>query len=177
MSIRVPRLSDHDENLFATPDHRIFAKLQAAVAGAFAGLDVVFITMPGADEMQLVGKGLAFIGAIGGDDVHHFVDQDAFARRAAGMDAIIAVGVILPVLEEHADLVLAGDHDPALAILEIGRLGDKAFGHLSSLPLVPAGLSRISQTTAGCSANSPSNRGSGASRQPPTRFRGLPGSL
>src|SRR5207248_1961389 len=83
----------------------------------------------GAGEVHLVGKFLAFVGAVGVEDVLHLVDQDAFAGRPAGMDAVIAVGVVVAILEEHADLVPAGDHDAAVAILHVAGLGDEGFGH------------------------------------------------
>ena len=40
-------LSDHDEDFVAAPDHIVLPELQLAVAGAFAGLDVVFVAVPG----------------------------------------------------------------------------------------------------------------------------------
>src|SRR5207247_1077759 len=119
----------HDVEVFAPPDHLEFAQFQPPVADAFAGLEVVFIAVPRAGEMHLVGECLPLIGAVRRDHVHHLVDDDAFAGRPAGMDAIIAVGVVGAVLAKHADLVPPGDHDAAVAILHVGGLGDEGFGH------------------------------------------------
>src|ERR1700730_11656829 len=124
-----PRKSGDDENVLAAPHHLELAQLHASVADAFAGLDVVLVAMPRAGEVHLVREGLALIGLVRGDDVHDPVDQQALAGRSAGMNAIVAVGVVGPALAENPDLLLAVDHDPPVAVLELGRLGDEAFGH------------------------------------------------
>src|SRR5262249_24699973 len=100
----------------------------------------------------------------GRDNIDHLVDHDTLAGGSAGMHAIIAIGVIGAILEEHADLVFAGHHNPAFSIPEIDGLGDKTFGHASSKKLssdqVPqeAAFGRlIAQVMAVC----PSNFGGG----------------
>src|SRR5215467_1107392 len=128
--------SDHHEDVVAAPHHLVFAQLEPAVGGALAGLDVVLVAVPRADEMQLVGEGLALVGAVGPDDVDHLVDQDSLAGGSAGVQAVVAVGVIVAVLEEHADLVLAGNDNATVAVLELGGLGDKALGHCGRSPSV-----------------------------------------
>src|SRR5215831_3169708 len=94
--------SDHNEDVVAAPHHLVLAQLELAVAGAFAGLDVVLVAVPRADEMQLVGKRLALVGAVGIDDIDNLVDHDALAGGAAGVQAEVAVGVVGAVLEEDA---------------------------------------------------------------------------
>jgi hypothetical protein len=50
------------------------------------------------------------------------------------MQAVVAVGVIGPILEEHPHFMLAGDDDPAVSILEVGDFGDETLGHFRALP-------------------------------------------
>ena len=57
-------LSD-DEDVVAAPDHVVLLQPQPAVADAFAGLELVFVAVPRADEMHVVGECLALIGAVG----------------------------------------------------------------------------------------------------------------
>src|SRR5262249_26973171 len=128
-----PSPSDDDVDVFAAAHDLVLAQLQPPVGDALAGLQLVFIAMPRAGEVHLVGKRLSPIGAVRRDDIDDAVDHQPLADRPARMDAKVTVGIVRVVLEEHADLVLAGDHDAAVSILEIGRLGDETFGHLSRL--------------------------------------------
>ena len=106
-----------------------FFSFSLAVAHALAGLEIVFVAVPRADEMHLVGERLALVGAILGDQIDDLVDQDSFAGRTAGMDAVIAVGVIGAAVVKNADLVLAGGHDAPVALGQFRCLGDKPFCH------------------------------------------------
>src|SRR6516164_4276278 len=108
----VPFLND-DEDIVAAPDDVELFQPQPPVADAFAGLQLVFITVPRANEMDLVRERLALIGA----------------GRPAGMDAGVAVGEIGAVLVEHADFRVCGNDDAPIAILHLGRLGNEAFRH------------------------------------------------
>ena len=54
------------------------------------------------------------------------------ARRAALMQAEIAVGVKLALVLEHTDLVVADEHDPAIAVVHFGNFCDEFFRHLRS---------------------------------------------
>src|SRR6266849_203471 len=121
--------SGHDENIFASPHHVVFAQLELAVADAFAGLELVFVAMPRTDEMHLIAERLAVISAVGGDEIDHPVDEQSFAGRPARMQAVVAVGIECVVLEEHPDLVWPGGDDPAVAVRQLVGLGDKPFGH------------------------------------------------
>ena len=85
---------------------------------AFAGLQVVFVAVPRADEVHLVAELLALVGAVRVDDVDHVVDHQAFAGRTALVQADVAVGVEGAVLVEHADLALARGDDAAVAVLQ-----------------------------------------------------------
>src|SRR5262245_6831873 len=134
---------DHDENFVAALDHFVFPQLQLAIADALAGLEIVLIAVPGAGEMHVLAEGLPLVGLVRVEDVHDVIDQDALAGRPAGMHAVIRVGVIVAVLEEHADLMLAGDDDPTVSVLKFGRLGDKTLGHACSTPLGASGLGSL----------------------------------
>jgi hypothetical protein len=61
------------------------------------------------------------------------------------MKAEVAVGVVLSALLEHPDLIIANEHDAAVAIGEFRGLCDKLFGHvilsLSSASRTPGGPS------------------------------------
>src|SRR5262249_19194260 len=43
----------------------VFAQPELAVADAFAGFELVFVTVPRANEMHIVAERLALIGAVG----------------------------------------------------------------------------------------------------------------
>jgi hypothetical protein len=45
------------------------------------------------------------------------------------MQAEVAVGVILTFVLEHADLVVADEHDAACAVVQFGGLCDELLGH------------------------------------------------
>src|SRR5204863_4239856 len=62
-------------------------------------------------------------------------DGEALAGRATLMQAEIAVGVELALVAEHADLVLAGENDAAIAVLELGDLTDVLLGHAAPVLL------------------------------------------
>src|SRR5260370_178274 len=81
----------HDENIFAPPHHFVFAQLELAVADAFAGRKLVFVAVPWAHEMHLIAERLALIGAVGGDEINHPVDEQPFAGRPARLQAVVAV--------------------------------------------------------------------------------------
>ena len=56
-------------------------------------------------------------------------DGQAFAGRAALVQAVIAVGVEFALVPEHADFVVADEDDAAVAVLEFRKLTDELFGH------------------------------------------------
>src|SRR5262245_62022926 len=118
-------LSDLDVDFVAALDHFILAEPQLAVADALARLEIVFVAVPGAGEVYVLAEGLPLVGLIWVEYVDDVVDQDALAGRSAGVHAVVRIGVVRTVLEEHADLMLAGDDDTAVSVLEIGRLGDE----------------------------------------------------
>ena len=110
-------------------NHVEFLQLELAIADTDAGFQLVLVAVPRADEMHFVGERLPLIGAVGADDVEHLVDHQALAGRAAGVDAVIAVGVIGAVLVEHADFLLAGADDTPVAVRQFGHFGDEPFCH------------------------------------------------
>src|SRR5262245_36139919 len=69
-------------------DDLVRTQPQAAVAGAFAGADVVFIAMPGAHEVRLVGgEGLSEPGLVGRQHIFDLGHDDTFATGPALMQA------------------------------------------------------------------------------------------
>jgi hypothetical protein len=135
-SSKQSRASRDDVDVLAALHHLVLAQLELAVADAFAGLHVVLVAVPRADEMQVVREGLALVGAVGRDDVDHAVDQQPLARRAARVQAGVAVGVVGAAGEEHADLMPASGDDAPVAVGELRCLGDEPLGH-ECLPQMP----------------------------------------
>src|ERR1700733_14479837 len=106
----------HDVDVVAAPHDVESLQLQLGIAHALAGLEIVFVAVPRADKMHLVGEGLALIGTIRRDDIDYLVDHDAFAGRSAGMNTVIAVSEVAAALVKDANLVLAGSDDAAVAL-------------------------------------------------------------
>src|SRR5215469_3339994 len=124
----VPFLND-DEDIVAAPNDVELFQPQPPVADAFAGLQLVFIAVPWADEMDLVRERLALIGAVRRDHIDHAVDHEPLAGRPAGMHAGVAVGEVGAILVEHADFRVSSNDDAPIAVLHLGRLGNEAFRH------------------------------------------------
>src|SRR5262245_30938694 len=141
----VPFLND-DEDIVAAPDDVELFQPQPPVADAFAGLQLVFITVPRADEMDLVRERLALIGAVRRDHVDHAVDHEPLAGRPAGMEAGVAVGEVGAVLVEHADFRVSSDNDATIAVLHLGRLGHEAFRH-GQLPRAHSSMAVLRSVT------------------------------
>ena len=62
-SLSLKICSGDDVDFFAALDHLVLAELQLAVADALAGLQIVFVAVPRADEVRLVAVGLALVQA------------------------------------------------------------------------------------------------------------------
>src|SRR5262245_51613364 len=119
-----------DINVVSPLHDLVAAQLELAVGDAFAGLDVVLVAVPRADEVRLgVGEVEALRGLVGHDPLFDLGDDQALAGRAALMQAVIAVGVELAAVPEHADLGIAHEHDAAVAVLELGCLANELLGH------------------------------------------------
>jgi hypothetical protein len=87
--------------------------------------------VPGADEVHLrLGEVQALGGLIGSQPFLDLGDGEAFAGRAALVQAEIAVGVVLTLMPEHADFVVADKPDAAIAILHFRRLRDELLSHV-----------------------------------------------
>jgi hypothetical protein len=52
------------------------------------------------------------------------------------MQAEIAVGIEMIVMEKDADLIVAVENDAAVTVLELGGLGDEFFRHARNLPFL-----------------------------------------
>src|SRR5580658_6005251 len=101
------RLGD-DIKILAFLHGLVFLQLHLAIADAFAGFHVVFHAVPRTDEVHLVFREeQAHRGLVRAQPFFDLGDGQAFAGRAALVQAEIAVGVNLTVMAEHADLVIA----------------------------------------------------------------------
>src|SRR3984957_16486801 len=124
------RLGD-DIQILAFLHGLVLLELHLAVADALAGLHVVFHAMPRADEVHLVfGEEQAHRGLVRAQPLLDLGDGQAFACRAALVQAEIAVGVEFALMAEHADLIVADKDDPPIAIIEFRKLCDEFFRHL-----------------------------------------------
>src|SRR6201997_1615755 len=123
-----------DEDIFAAPNDVELFQSQPPVADAFARLQLVLVTVPRADEMNLVRERLALIGAVRRDHVDHAVDHEPLAGRPAGMHAGVAVGEVGAILVEHADFRISSNDDAPIAVLHLAHLGNEAFRHGGQLP-------------------------------------------
>src|ERR1700722_15577415 len=81
-----------DIDLIPLLHHLVAAQLELAVGDAFAGLDVVLVAVPRADEVRLgVGEIHALRGLVGHDPLFDLGDDQPLAGRAALVQAVIAV--------------------------------------------------------------------------------------
>src|SRR5579864_5354295 len=126
-TIFAARLGD-DIKVLALLHGLVFLQLHLAVADALAGLHVVFHAVPRTDEVHFVFREKqAQRRLVGAKPLLDLGDRQAFARRAALMQAEIAVGVKLALVLENADLVVADENNPALAVLHLRKLCDEFF--------------------------------------------------
>src|SRR5918999_854365 len=82
--------SDDDIDASFALNHFVAPQPQLGVGRAFAGLQLVFPAVPGADDVRLLGiVALTEKGPVGPVEIDHPVPDDAFAGRAALMQAMI----------------------------------------------------------------------------------------
>src|SRR5262245_40540763 len=132
-----------DINVVSPLHDLVAAQLELAVGDALAGLDVVLVAVPRADEVRLgVGEVHALRGLVGHDPLFDLGDDQALAGRAALVEAVVAVGVKFAAVLEHADLGVADEYNAANAVLELGCLANDLFSHECSYlpPLKRSGL-------------------------------------
>src|SRR5690242_8987072 len=143
------RLGD-DIKVFSLLQGLVFLQLELAIGNALAGLHVVFHAVPWTDEVHFVfGEIEAHRGLIRPQPFLDPGDRQAFASRAALMQAEIAVGVEFAIVPEHADLVVADKDDAAVAVLEFGKFPDEFFGHERRTSASHLG-SRLRLISSGC---------------------------
>src|SRR5215813_5441221 len=124
-----------DVEIGAAAHDLIRSEPQRAVACTFAGLDVVLVAMPGADEVCFVGgELLAEPGLVGAEHVLDLVHDHALAAGAALVEAEILISVELALPVEHSDLAAVVKHDAAVAFGEVLDLLDEHFRHVSFHP-------------------------------------------
>src|SRR5262245_29637676 len=125
-----------DIDLVSLFHHLVLAQLQFPVRDALPGLHVVFHAVPGADEMHLgLRKVETLRGHVGTQPLLDLGDGEALAGRAALVQAEIAVGVELAFVSKNADLVLTGEDDSAIAVLEFRDFTDVLLGHAAPVSL------------------------------------------
>src|SRR5215831_11251192 len=114
-----------DINLVAFLHDLVLAQLEPAVRHAFARLHVVFVAVPRTDEMHFaIGEVESLRGLVGQQPLLDLGDGETLASGAALVQAEIAVGVELALVPEYADLVVSGEDDAAVSVLELGDLPD-----------------------------------------------------
>src|SRR5262245_24862935 len=119
VSISAGRSSTSDDDIDASLalHHLVLAQLEPRVGRAFAGLELVFPAMPGADDVRLVlVVFLRHERLVRRIDVDDLAPDDALAGRAALVQAMIAVGVegAGVAVDPDFDLALADDADIAV---------------------------------------------------------------
>src|SRR5215469_17260812 len=86
--------SDDDIDASFALDDLVSLEPERRIGRAFAGLELVFPAVPGADDMRLVRIiGLAQKGAVRSIEVDDLIAHDPFAGRSALMQAMISIGV------------------------------------------------------------------------------------
>src|SRR5262249_57511173 len=84
------------------------------------GLDVICVAVPGTHEMHFAVREVEPLrGLVGQQPLLDLGDGEALAGGAALVQAEIAVGVELTLVPEYADLVVSGEDDSAVAVLEL----------------------------------------------------------
>src|SRR5258708_1582473 len=127
-----------DINLVPFLDHFVFTQLELAVGDAFAGLDVILIAVPGAHEVEFgLGEIQALRGLVGHDALFDFGDGEPLAGRSALVQAVVAIGIESAVFPEHADLMVAEEHDTAGPRPLLREFSHKIFKHSQTFPLSP----------------------------------------
>src|SRR5579863_4555371 len=94
-----------------------------------AGGEIVFVTMPRADDVARFAEAQPGAFLVGGDDFLDLVEDLALADRAAGMRAGILVGQHLAAGAEDADFEFVDGEDPIVAVRNVGELADRDFIH------------------------------------------------
>ena len=116
--------------------HRERLQPEPAAAGVNACPDIEFKTMPWANDVAIDGvepearRCLRFI------QMFHNPRQDpSLANRPTLMRTPVAVGVILPLVADHADLDRARRHHYHTAVGEIAFSANQYFSHRVALSL------------------------------------------
>src|SRR5215470_3260683 len=119
-----------DIDVLSAPNHVEPFQLQAPVGSTFAGREIIFVAVPGADEMHFIaGKLLPEPAAIRSDHVLDLVHHDALTSWPALMHTQVLVSIELAFPMEDADLAPAMGHNTAFALGKLRDLGDKYLRH------------------------------------------------
>jgi hypothetical protein len=87
------------------------------VARVFAGPDIVFVSVPGADDVRILGVVLQGPHrAVARHRLDDALENTALAYRTAAMGAFVVPGMKLAVDQENSDLGLAASDQKAAAL-------------------------------------------------------------
>jgi hypothetical protein len=128
--------SDDDIDAPVLLSHLITLELEARIWRAFTRLKLILPTVPRTYDMRVILiVGLGHIGFVWGIDVNHARTQDPFASRSPLMQAVIAIGVIGPLVAVHANLEALLPHDAHISVLKLGFTTHEHLPHFSPLSM------------------------------------------
>ena len=127
-----------DINVVSLLHHLELAQLELAVGDAFAGLDVVLVAMPRADEVQSRSRRNRGPSTSCRASAAPRPWRWSGPRRPGRLDAgSNCCRRRTPVVPENPDFGIAHEHDAAVAVLELGGL-PTSFSRSAILVLLPA---------------------------------------
>src|SRR5215472_8662269 len=127
--------SDDDINASLALDDLVALEPDLRVGRAFAGGELVFPAVPGADDVRLVlVVGLAEERFVGAEQVDDLVADDALAGRPALMGALIAVGVEGAGMPVDADLGAVLADDANVTVFHLKLITDENLRHARLTP-------------------------------------------
>src|ERR1700754_3139308 len=128
--------SDCDIDLAAPLDHVVFLQLVTAVDDVAAVLEMKLPAVPRADDVHVaLVELLAQMNALLADLLDHLRHLQALAGGTALVRALIAVGVVGALVEDHANLDGPALHQAGAALGDLALLAHADFGQ-GLLPLI-----------------------------------------
>src|SRR5262249_26916134 len=137
LSVSAGRSSTSDDDIDASLalHHLVALQPQARVRRAFAGEQLVFPTVPGADDVRIIVViGLTDIRLVRSEQLDHLALHHALTGGAALMQAMVAVGIIRTSVPVDADLEPVLTHDADVAVTHLDILANENLAHSSPAP-------------------------------------------